>query len=376
MSRCALLLSPLLLIGCTLSGGGGGKGGGGGGGRGGDNGSVETSYDTVTSGSRGRAQVEVDVGSDTRSFLVTATSASGLLALEGIEDPDGNKIFDWADWYDGNNSITYAIFPENPEVVVNWPIRDEDEGLSSGTYTLTLSTLDRDYYYKSDVELDVWTQTRSSEPRTIKVLLVYAEGLDEDETVVSGTEAAVERWREVWALYDIELELSYTSSNIDPELADPGSGDESYLEASEAGDDVDITVIVGDTIGRGLDTLGQAANIPGPLVATSRSVTAAAWLANAGADGRFSGEDIRLYGETLAHEVGHYVGLFHPVESSYDYYDALGDTPECGSWRTCDDEMGDNLMYPYPVCDRSGCVPQDVLSGEQVGVMQNYTGTW
>ena len=85
-----------------------------------------------------------------------------------------------------------------------------------------------------------------------------------------------------------------------------------------------------------------------------------------------------MFGETLAHEIGHYSGLFHPVECDYDCtleWDALADTPECMGWRDCEAELGTNLMFPYPVCDFYGCTPAGDLSAAQVGVWQRYTGT-
>ena len=36
--------------------------------------------------------------------------------------------------------------------------------------------------------------------------------------------------------------------------------------------------------------------------------------------------------------------------------------------------MSDLLMFPFPVCGFSGCVPQNVLTGDQATVMNHYTG--
>ena len=77
-------------------------------------------------------------------------------------------------------------------------------------------------------------------------------------------------------------------------------------------------------------------------------------------------------GETMAHEVGHYTGLYHPVESNYRAWDALDDTPECTRRRDCEDALGDNLMFPYSICDATSCLVTDQLSADQEGVLQRY----
>ena len=79
-------------------------------------------------------------------------------------------------------------------------------------------------------------------------------------------------------------------------------------------------------------------------------------------------------GETMAHEAGHYLGLFHPVETSYALWDALDDTPECDDSAACAAALGTNLMFPYPVCAFSECEEQGLLTPKQVGVMHRYVG--
>ena len=101
------------------------------------------------------------------------------------------------------------------------------------------------------------------------------------------------------------------------------------------------------------------------------------WVAHAGSNGTFSESEILLMGETMAHEMGHYIGLFHPVEDGWVYFDALEDTVTCNSWEQCDNRLGDNLMYPYPVCTGfsfDSCGRQDVLTAEQAGVQNRYLG--
>ena len=76
----------------------------------------------------------------------------------------------------------------------------------------------------------------------------------------------------------------------------------------------------------------------------------------------------------LAHEIGHYMGLYHPVEASYNYWDALEDTVECGTWNACETQLGNNLMFPYPIC-YGACELQTEITSDQMGVLQRYTGT-
>jgi hypothetical protein len=74
----------------------------------------------------------------------------------------------------------------------------------------------------------------------------------------------------------------------------------------------------------------------------------------------------------MAHEVGHFQGLMHPVESSYETWDALGDTPECGGPNACERDVGNNLMFPYTVL---GIGPQEELTPDQTGVIMHYVGS-
>jgi hypothetical protein len=96
-------------------------------------------------------------------------------------------------------------------------------------------------------------------------------------------------------------------------------------------------------------------------------------LLSAGADGAFTAEEVRIYAETLAHETGHYLGLFHPVEATFDSWDILTDTPECDSELGCIMAMEDHLMFPFPVCGIQNCTPQGVITGQQAEVLHRST---
>ncbi|MFM2244302.1 MAG: hypothetical protein RL071_376 [Pseudomonadota bacterium] len=366
------LLAGLGLAGCVPTEGDG---------KSGDQVSVDGSLRTIrtseASQNDGIAVVAVDVNEGETSMLLTA-QADQLVSVEYIEDPAGERVFYWEDWY-GDYSLTGAIFPEARDMAVNWPVRAADAPLRAGIWYVGIATTNNNGYYVNNVDIDLTLQLKSDDDTsdaTVRALVAYADGLSDDDEVVAGTEAAVERWAEVWAAAGITLEVRYTATDLDPVLPtmyDGGSAEIRSLAADE-GDDNDVTVVIGDTVGNQRNTYGISGGIPGTLVATKRAAVVISWVANAGGDGTFEPADVQLYGETLAHEVGHYMGLFHPVESSYDYWDALDDTPECTNARGCENNLGDNNMFPYPVCDFRSCLAQDVITDEQAGVSHRYAG--
>jgi hypothetical protein len=320
-------------------------------------GTLTTQTKTVQANNRGIAEIEVEVN-DHRSFLVTAEGQE-YVAVERVYDPSGKKV-------------------------LNWPVRSEDGPLDNGTWIVEVGAYTaegRNYYYDPGANVEVTVQKRtdsSVKEGSIKALVVYAKGMSNNNTVVNGVEAAVDYWDEIWTNKGLSLSVRYeTNNNIDPDLPFPGYGDSSpIVQAASMTDGEEIVVIIGESIdGNQYGYLGVSGNIPGTLVTTGRSATVVSWLANAGRDGTFDDEDIRLFGETLAHEVGHYLGLFHPVEDGWGYWDALDDTAKCSSRNDCEDALGSNLMFPYPVCSFSSCVSQNELTDDQQGVTQRYTGT-
>lgn len=76
-------------------------------------------------------------------------------------------------------------------------------------------------------------------------------------------------------------------------------------------------------------TLGFAASIPGPngVSGTAGSGLVISVDSHLSRDG--TTVDAVLMGETIAHEIGHQLGLFHPTESDGLSFDVLEDTPEC-----------------------------------------------
>jgi hypothetical protein len=165
---------------------------------------------------------------------------------------------------------------------------------------------------------------------------------------------------------------------VDPDLPEAYTGQDEVQALLAGLDTRSLLLVVGETVG-GDDTLyGEAAAIPGPYAPTPITVVEVGWLANAGSNAVFSDDEVLLFGETMAHEAGHFLGLYHPVEDggydAWEWWDALDDTEECVDWRGCESALGDNLMFPYPICYGRTCERQDELTRNQAGVVNHYVG--
>ncbi len=334
-----------------------------------------------STGAIGELDVPVEI-TDQRSFMVVANNAESAarVSVLSITDPSGTVVFRWQDWYDRTERLTNAIFAERTGTTIHWPIREEDPALVPGTYLVRVGSYRIDgVTSRPNVDLDITTITNRDHELSrgaVRVAIVWADGLSADAALVSATARAVEHWNDVWGAVGLTAEVRYVESTIDPALPAPSamSGDV-LLTASGLVEPGEIAMIVGETVDGGTSLYGIAGHIPGPIVPSPLGAIVVGWLANAGGDGTFSDDDITLYGEVLAHEVGHFVGLCHPVERSYDYWDALDDTPQCTSARTCESVLGMNLMFPYSICDGGTCVSTMEITPGQQGIMQRYTGT-
>lgn len=328
------------------------------------------SYSAETNG-QGRHRVEIDVPRGVVSFQLTAESEN-FVVVESVTDPDGRRVVDAEDWVGTERSLTQSFYINRQTMAFDWPVREADGPLTPGTWTVWLAVVNGAGSGRPRAPLDVTVTTKfDPDPTeaTIGVQIVYAEGVDEERQVVDAVEAAVERWRKVWADQGITLAEHYESSRLDPLSSFYFEGDPKVENLAERKAPGELQLIVSERVVGDPWVLGIAASIPGTVEPTPDTFVILSWLSHAGPDGAFSDEDVRMMGETMAHEIGHYIGLFHPVEVTYRDYDALDDTDECSSAVECEDAMGRNLMFPYPLCTVLSCQAQGQLTGEQAGVV-------
>lgn len=336
---------------------------------------LETIEASGTSDQNGFLEVVIPLREGDSALMLSGFS-SNYLALEEVLDSNGSLLMTWEDWYDSSYSLTDAIFADATNLAVQWPIRTEDGPLSGDTITIVLSTLNFGGQYMGGQDVELITQIKADpdfDQGNVRVAIAYAGNISENTEVVSAVEEAVAVWKTIWTASGLTLEERYSNINLPENLPYPDASEELLAATQNIGEDDDLLLIVGEMIANEQDLFGISGGIPGSLLNSERSAVMVSWLENAGTDGNFSGSDIQLMGETMAHEIGHYMGLYHPVESEYNYWDALSDTPDCNNWQSCENQMGDNLMFPYPIC-YGECINQVILSPEQQGVLQLYTG--
>lgn len=310
-------------------------------------------------------------------LLLTAQPEAGHEAyIDTLYGPGRSLILYAGDYWDSPRARTNGIFA-SAAPVFGAPSLPQDLPLSPGSYELTVGVVDSSAKFIGGVKLDVAIALKTDTDLAggeLLVNLVYAGGVDQDTTFMGGMETVLAKWRELYEQAGITI-MVQESTWPDGELEPPSLGSESeYLAISAASSFRTIDVVIVPEIALWDNLYGLTGHIPGSLESSpSAAVIASASLA-LGTNGTYDPGEKRLFAETLAHESGHYLGLFHPVETSWEEWDALDDTEGCSTEASCLEAMQDNLMFAFPYCDAGGCIPQTVLTEEQRLVMNMYPG--
>jgi len=143
-----------------------------------------------------------------------------------------------------------------------------------------------------------------------------------------------------------------------------------------AADTVNLFFIPDFSTTQGMGTLGFASGIPGALGIKGNRNGVLIGMAGHLRDNTLQ---TTTMGETVAHEMGHWLGLFHTTEETGAQFDPLNDTSECTkatfdtdgfagmSAEECQNVDGTNLMFWVS----GDTIPQRTLSAEQKRIIVN-----
>ena len=320
--------------------------------------------------------IPVEISEESSSFLLDVAS-EGRVAVARLFDPDGELVLDYLE-LEPEHYLSHGFFPRSNHLSFNWPIRESDTPLRAGQWDVQLAVLDDAGLYLAGKDLGVTTQWKADsdlERGVLHVRVLFDQTVSGDLAVRSATESAVSVWQQHWAPYGLKIEVEYEASVQDINMPTPSDRTREYELLDGAGEAHQITVLIGHYIDDDLNQAGVTGSVPAALSSSPLGIVLVSWLSIAGVDGVFSPEEITLYGSVLAHESGHHLGLFHPVEMDWNTWDALSDTPDCTSVTDCEAQLGANFMFPYPLCDEVGCEVQSEMTEAQKGVCHRYTGT-
>jgi hypothetical protein len=330
-------------------------------------------------GVSGVARVKIPLTAADKAMLLTVTPPAGFRSyVTGLEDQDGNVLYEFVDDLQRSRQPTGAAYASDL-TVLNWPIESDQAFLAGEEVVALVAAVDGSDTLNANVTLDIEVLLKADtdwEAGELYVNLFYAGDVAQDDEMKAAVTEALEYTKEVYSDAGLQLSIE-TKVWSEGTLPKPGTGSPGEFEALSSESRLrTVNIVVVPSIYGSEELLGSAGSIPGPLSSTDRSAVLVSAVANAGPDLDYDEVEVRLLGETMAHEIGHYLGLFHPVENSWDRWDALSDTEDCDDLQVCEDQLGTNVMFPYPVCENNICEIQDSLTLEQQAVIQRYTGVW
>ena len=333
--------------------------------------------------SDGRALATIGIPAGIARYSITAQSSAPFIRTEHVVSGDVVYLNISGEF------ISLATEFQNVLGTVNVPSRDFDPSARSGPVdvivTAASDATETGFTPAAQVQVDFVVTTKSdpdlrSGTLALNVFRVGDAAVTAD--AAAAIESAITRMEDI---YRDQAGITVQTEVFDlagPEkLPFPFEGGELYLSSSQGARTPAVNIFVGAEIDLdvGFGTLlGVAASIPGPSHPTTKSAVAVSLVGNAGPDGVFSESERRILGETFAHESGHFLGLFHPIELDglIGFFasgeDSLTDTETCAIIFECieNENLAHNLMFPTPLpAEDGGTIPQDRLTSQQRGVL-------
>jgi len=329
----------------------------------------------LSSDANGRVRLGFDVDPTSGAFAIEGRTGDLYIdiTLEELYAPDGALLLERAT-HDEAYTLTDAIYPESG-VQLDWPIRS-DHRMEPGRWEATFYVDDFNYnpVANQEIEFDILQRPSRDGVIQLRAQMLIADNLPKSFQDPAAYADSVAHWKSLWAAHGIEIDLRWGTVTLPAGKSD----DEDWRKAVDAaGTNEELTIVLTKLKGKDWkDVLGYVSALQGPMIPSEMGIITMDVVEHAGRDGVFDDTEANVFGETLAHEVLHYLGLAHPVETDLETWDSMDDTPECTGWEACDAEIGENIMYPVTVCDNSGCVAQVDLTPDQIFMARHWIGSW
>jgi len=306
-------------------------------------------------------ELTFEVAAGSSSFLATAFSSSGTIDLHTLVIPSGRRVD--LDTEEGLLTVGESFFRQVvPLYLPQYPA--VESLVEAGTYTLGLTSSSR--------QACVRLLDTPGTGRTLN-LRVYLVGLSDvspqtapTDPNLSATFAEVDRILNAAGITIGQTTFHTLSARDDASYAIVRSFGEIQrmvkLATAPAVDDqqrsINIFLNRGFAFASG-PVLGISAGIPGAAGLYGSEASGLAFTVEylgTSVDGRQGAVDGNAYtGLVMAHEIGHYLGLFHVIEVAGGE-DPLEDTPNCRGYdASCAASL--NLMHPFAWGDNIALSP-------------------
>ena len=300
-----------------------------------------------------RHAIEFEISEEATAFSVVAWDLRNRVYTDRVVFPDGQELLleDYASYFFSPatfETVSPFLFPAGPQYVGD---------MQAGTYSMEIGYSGRDV---DDVCFVVFEETAGltpdDEPLVVDMnfYFVGAPGLDSQTAPTDRDfQEMLEQFDLAYEQAGVELgELRYFDviGDVEERFQIIRSQDEVFelvqlsRQPGETRDDLlRVNVFFNQGFGGQMGgVLGVSAGIPGAMGLHSAEATGLVFSAS-----NLGGRGNAQVGQTLAHELGHFLGLFHTTEQRGGA-DHLEDTPEC---ETIGEGLGDcpdlqNLMFP------------------------------
>lgn len=373
LSVAAGLFLALFASGC-------GKGGGGGSGEP-DSPYLETSRYMEAGTTAGPFFVDVPEGAASLTIIADGGDTSDMdisslidptgrrMMTDGLNDPMGRNMAQAA----GQSVVTITI-PHGGDYAFTpgrWSFDVTHYASPGGGRDVSVYTIVKEAE-GSELSLNLWLVgmegLSSEEEAALETIM------DEAERLAAAAGIRISRTERHTVTGEDGARLTYIDLDADDNSnGQPDGMDELFRLSADAGNDY-VNIFFVRYIGQGV--IGYSGGIPGPPLIQGTAHSGVI-VSTFGGFSNMTRADLEMQGATIAHEAGHYLGLFHTTERSGVEFDPISDTPECArseydkngdgivSSRECRGVDGPNLMFWS-----AASYPQETLTETQGRVLR------